>query len=91
MVRPESRASENLENPITPPGRYVAYYRVSTGRQGGFGFSIEAQHAAVQDYVAANPGVMVAEFSEIMSGRKDNRAELAKALSVCRILRATLL
>jgi DNA invertase Pin-like site-specific DNA recombinase len=90
LVRPESRASENLENRITPPGRYVAYYRVSTGRQGGFGFSTEAQHAAVQDYVAANPGVMVAEFSETMSGRKDNRPELAKALSVCRILRATL-
>jgi DNA invertase Pin-like site-specific DNA recombinase len=90
LVRPESRASENLENPITPSRRYVAYYRVSTGRQGGFGFSIEAQRTAIQDYIAANPGVIVDEFSEIMSGRKDNRPELAKALSLCRILRATL-
>jgi hypothetical protein len=73
-----------------PPRRYVAYYRVSTGQQGRFGFSIEAQRAAVEDYVAANPGVIVAEFSEVMSGRKDNRPELTKALSLCRVARAAL-
>jgi DNA invertase Pin-like site-specific DNA recombinase len=44
----------------------------------------------VQDYVAANPGFVVAEFSEVMSGRKDRRPELAKALSICRIARAVL-
>ena len=48
-----------------PARRYVAYYRVSTVQQGQFGFSIEAQRAAVQDYVAANPGFVVAEFSEV--------------------------
>ena len=73
-----------------PPRRYVAYHRVSTGQQGRFGFSIEAQRAAVEDYVAANPGVIVAEFSEVMSGRKDSRPELAKALSLCRVARAVL-
>jgi DNA invertase Pin-like site-specific DNA recombinase len=70
--------------------RYVAYYRVSTVQQGQFGFSLEAQQAAVQDYVTANPGFVVAEFSDVMSGRKDNRPELAKALSMCRIARAVL-
>jgi DNA invertase Pin-like site-specific DNA recombinase len=70
--------------------RYVAYYRVSTVQQGQFGFSIEAQRAAVQDYVTANPGFVVAEFSDVMSGRKDSRPELAKALSMCRIARAVL-
>jgi DNA invertase Pin-like site-specific DNA recombinase len=73
-----------------PRRRYMAYYRVSTGQQGRFGFSIEAQRAAVEDYVAANPGVIVAEFSEVMSGRKDSRPELAKALSLCRVARAVL-
>jgi DNA invertase Pin-like site-specific DNA recombinase len=72
------------------PRRYVAYYRVSTVRQDQLGFSIEAQRAAVQDYVAVNPGLVVAEFSEVMSGRKDSRPELAKALSLCRIARAVL-
>ena len=71
--------------------RYVAYYRVSTIQQGQFGFGIEAQRAAVQDYVAANPGSVVAEFSEVMSGRKDRRPELAKALGMCRITRAVLI
>jgi DNA invertase Pin-like site-specific DNA recombinase len=70
--------------------RYVAYYRVSTVQQGQFGFGIEAQRAAIQDYVAANPGFVVAEFAEVMSGRKDSRPELAKALSMCRIARAVL-
>ncbi len=70
--------------------RYVAYYRVSTVQQGQFGFSVEAQRAAVQGYVAANPGFVVAEFSEVMSGRKDRRPELAKALSMCRLARAVL-
>jgi DNA invertase Pin-like site-specific DNA recombinase len=70
--------------------RYVAYYRVSTAQQGQFGFGVEAQRAAVQDYVAANLGFLVAEFSEIMSGRKDSRPELAKALSMCRIAHSML-
>jgi DNA invertase Pin-like site-specific DNA recombinase len=70
--------------------RYVAYYRVSTIQRRQFGFSIEARRAAVQDYVSANPGSVVAEFSEVMSGRKDRRPELAKALSMCRITRAVL-
>lgn len=60
----------------------MAYYRVSTIQQGRFGFSIEAQRAAVQDYVGANPGLVVAEFSEVVSGRKDSRPELAKALRI---------
>ena len=78
--------SEGRQAPL-----YVAYYRVSTVQQGQFGFSIEAQRAAVQDYVTANPGFVVAEFSEVMSGRKDSRRELAKALSMCRIARAVLI
>jgi DNA invertase Pin-like site-specific DNA recombinase len=73
-----------------PARRYVTYYRVSTVQQGEFGFSIEAQRAAVQDYIAAHPGLIITEFSEFMSGRKDNRPELAKALSMCRIARAVL-
>ena len=72
------------------PRRYVAYCRVSSGQQARFGFSIEAQRAAVEDYIAANPSVIVAEFSEVMSGRKERRPELAKALSLCRIARALL-
>jgi DNA invertase Pin-like site-specific DNA recombinase len=72
------------------PRRYVAYYRVSTGQQERFGFSIESQRATMQAYVAANPGVIVAEFSETISGRRNERPALGKALSLCRIAHATL-
>ena len=86
----ESIARPYTESQINPPRRYVAYYRVSTGRQGRFGFSVEGQRAAVTDYVANNPGVVVAELSETMSGRRNDRPALSKALSLCRIARATL-
>ena len=46
----ESIARPYTESQINPPRRYVAYYRVSTGRQGRFGFSVEGQRAAVNDY-----------------------------------------
>jgi DNA invertase Pin-like site-specific DNA recombinase len=91
LCRPDSIACHNLAGQISPPRGYVAYYRVSTGQQGHFGFSIEAQRAAVQDYVASNSGVVAAEFSETMSGRRNERPELGKALSLCRILHATLI
>jgi hypothetical protein len=60
----KSMSRPAAENDADSPCRYVAYYRVSTGRQERFGFSIEAQRAAVRDYVATHPGVIVAEFSE---------------------------
>lgn len=45
----------------------------------------------MQDYIAANPGLVVAEFSlRGVSGRKDSRPEFVKAPSLCRIARAVL-
>jgi DNA invertase Pin-like site-specific DNA recombinase len=88
--RRERSACPHVGSEIDLLRRYVAYYRVSTGQQGRFGFSVEAQRAALQDYFASNPGVVVAEFSETMSGRRNERPALGKALSLCRIARATL-
>ena len=51
-----------------PPQRYVAYYRVSTGQQGRFGFSIEAQRAAVEDYVAALRATSSPSFPKSLAG-----------------------
>jgi len=69
---------------------FVAYYRVSTGRQAESGLGIDAQRAAVFDYVTANEGSLVAEFSETVSGRKNDRPQLAMALTMCRIMGAVL-
>ena len=73
------------------PARYVAYYRVSTARQSRWGFSLEAQQAAVANYIRANPGQLVAEYLETRSALKGDRPKLAEALQLCRILNAILL
>ena len=69
---------------------YVAYYRVSTQRQGASGLGLDAQRAAVAEHLR---GVApVAEFTEVESGRKTDleRPELAKAIEACRLYRARL-
>jgi DNA invertase Pin-like site-specific DNA recombinase len=72
-------------------GRYVAYYRVSTGQQRESGLGLESQQAQVRDYVAANQGRLVGEYSETMSGRRNDRPQLAMALTTCRIMGAVLI
>jgi DNA invertase Pin-like site-specific DNA recombinase len=71
--------------------RFVAYYRVSTERQGRSGLGLDAQRDAVARHVAGAGGQVVAEFEEVESGRKSDRPELAAALAACRARRATLL
>ncbi len=71
--------------------RVVAYYRVSTDRQGRSGLGIDAQRAAVQGLIEASGGwPPVAEFTETESGRKVDRKQLAAALAACRVHRAVL-
>lgn len=62
----------------------VAYYRVSTERQGRSGLGLEAQQVAVQEYARRTGQVIVAAFTEIESGRCRTRPVLAEALSRCR-------
>lgn len=63
---------------------YIGYYRVSTQRQGRSGLGLEAQREMVQRYVASVGGHIIAEFTEIESGRAKNRPELRKALALAR-------
>jgi DNA invertase Pin-like site-specific DNA recombinase len=74
----------------TRPQQYVAYYRVSTGKQGRSGLGLEAQRAVVSQFVATASGKLFAEFTEIKSGSTSNRPQLDEALRTCRIRRATL-
>jgi DNA invertase Pin-like site-specific DNA recombinase len=71
-------------------GRLVAYYRVSTDRQGRSGLGLDAQRKAVADHLAGAPGALVAEFTEVESGRLNDRPQLAAAMAACRLHRATL-
>jgi DNA invertase Pin-like site-specific DNA recombinase len=70
--------------------RYVAYYRVSTGQQRESGLGLASQGEQVRDYVIANSGRLVGEFSETASGRRNDRPQLALALTTCRIMGAIL-
>ena len=71
--------------------KFIAYYRVSTIKQGQSGLGLEAQQAAVAEYLNSNTGDLVTEYTEIQSGSKDNRPELQAALRQCRLTGATLL
>src|ERR1017187_5361364 len=72
-------------------GRYVAYYRVSTAKQGASGLGLEAQQEAVRSYLDGGRWKMIAEVTEIESGKKNDRPQLTKALALCRVHRAALL
>ena len=72
--------------------RFVAYYRVSTDRQGKSGLGLAAQQAAVLDYLNGSDWQLVAEFTEVESGKKqDNRPQLARAIETCRKHKAQLI
>lgn len=69
--------------------KYVAYYRVSTQKQGQSGLGLEAQRTAVNSFVQAR-GEVIAEYTEIESGRRADRPQLALAMRHARRAKATL-
>src|SRR5512143_3516144 len=70
--------------------RFVAYYRVSTDRQGQSGLGLEAQRKAVADYLKGGAWKLVGQFTEVESGRKSDRPELRGAIEACRKHKARL-
>ena len=73
------------------PTLYIAYYRVSTQRQGASGLGLEAQRAATCTFLKATGTDLVAECTEVESGKRANRPQLAAAMDHCRRIGATLL
>jgi DNA invertase Pin-like site-specific DNA recombinase len=71
--------------------KFVAYYRVSTQRQGRSGLELDAQRKAVADHLKGGDWRIVAEFTEVESGKRSDRPKLAEALKACRVLGATLI
>src|SRR3954452_12677328 len=66
----------------------VAYYRVSTARQGRSGLGIDAQRAAVHRFAQAEGFELIAEFVEVETGKcsdaLDRRPQLSTALAAGR-------
>jgi Resolvase, N terminal domain len=68
---------------------FIAYYRVSTDRQGASGLGLDAQRHAVVGFIGH--GKLMAEYTEIESGkRQDNRPQLLAAIERCRKHKAVL-
>lgn len=89
---PETVVSVNVQG-VVPMGhnRFVSYLRVSTVRQGQSGLGLEAQRSSVSGYLHGINGQLISEFVEIESGKNNDRPQLHRALSACRIHGATLI
>ena len=73
-------------------GKHVAYYRVSTVKQGRSGLGLEAQQSAVRGYLNGGSWELTGEVTEVESGKRaDNRPQLQEALRLCRTTGATLI
>lgn len=72
--------------------KYITYLRVSTQRQGQSGLGLEAQQAAITQYLNGGDWEVLGEFVEVESGKKDeNRPELQRAIQLARATHAKLL
>jgi DNA invertase Pin-like site-specific DNA recombinase len=72
-------------------GKWVAYYRVSTDKQGASGLGLDAQRKAVLAFLDGGKWVLAADFTEVESGKRQrNRPQLAMALATAKRLRAKL-
>lgn len=68
----------------------IGYVRVSTDKQGRSGLGLEAQRAAIQAYALQHGGEIAAWYTEIESGRRDDRPQLEAAIAAARRMKAQL-
>lgn len=70
----------------------IAYYRVSTAKQGQSGLGLDAQQTAVKRYAAANGLTITQEFTEVETGTgKRARVAIFEALAAAKEAGAVLL
>jgi DNA invertase Pin-like site-specific DNA recombinase len=71
-------------------GSFVAYYRVSTAKQGASGLGLAAQQETIRHYLNGGNWSLVAEFTEVESGKRSDRPALDAALAKARLHRVPL-
>lgn len=74
----------------SPTAKFVAYYRVSTAKQGRSGLGLDAQKEGVHQYLNGGSWELLAEFTEVESGKRTDRPELQRALDFAELTGATL-
>ena len=70
--------------------KIIAYYRVSTTRQGQSSLGLEGQQDAVEQYAASQRLLVLATYTEVETGKKADRPELGKAIAHAKRTGATL-
>jgi DNA invertase Pin-like site-specific DNA recombinase len=74
--------------------QFIKYYRVSTRSQADSGLGLLAQQRDIDLYLstyAETPWEVIADFTDVQSGKDDNRPELQKAMTLAEETGATLL
>jgi len=74
-------------------GKFVAYYRVSTDRQGKSGLGLDAQRDLVRTFLNGGKWSVIGEFTEIESGTRKRLADrpmLGAAMDLARKQKAVL-
>ena len=62
-------------------GMFVAYYRVSTAKEGASGLGLAAQREAVRHDLDGGKWSLVPEFTDVGSGKRNDRPALDTALA----------
>jgi DNA invertase Pin-like site-specific DNA recombinase len=70
--------------------KLVSYLRVSTRKQQTSGLGLDAQRTAINSYAAQRHAQVTETFTEIESGKVNDRPELLKALHFAKVTGATL-
>jgi len=78
-----------------PSGKFIAYYRVSTAKQGESGLGLDAQETSVLSYLNGGEWELLQSFHEVETGKGSNaldrRPQLKAALQACKKHGATLI
>ena len=66
----------------TARGKFIAYYRVSTERQGKSGLGLDAQRTAVMGYLNGGGWRLLGEFTEVETGKGRNALVAGRSLGL---------